>query len=140
MKRNVKAINATIAKSYEWIDDLLAAYDFADENDAFVVLRATLKALRDRIPSGEAQQLGTQLPALFRGFYYEGWEIGRAPSKERTLDDFLSHVKAHLMGHDDIDLEMAVPSALQVIFAKIDQGEAQEVIRILPEEVRELCQ
>lgn len=53
--------------------------------------------------------------------------------------DFLSSVRMHLGGHDDIDLEMAVPECMKMIFDKIDQGEAADVMHALPSEVRELC-
>lgn len=138
MTKNVKAFQTTLNVSHEWINDLMMTYDYADDNKAFVLLRATLKSLRDRIPAGEAFHLGSQLPALIRGFYYEGWNPARNPSRERTAVNFLSTVRHHLCGHDDIDLEMAVPEALQLIFNKIDKGEAYDVIAALPEEIRDM--
>lgn len=139
MNRNVKAFQTTLNQSYEWIHALMDTYDYADENKAFVLLRATLKALRDRINPNEAQDLASQLPVLIRGFYYEGWDSRKQQKKERTTENFLASVRMHLAGHDDIDLEMAVPEALHLIFEKIDKGEADEVKHSLPKEIQDLC-
>ena len=136
---NIKAIQRTIQETNEWVNDLCETYEFADKNKAFVLLRATLKALRDRITPGEALHLGGQLPALLRGFYFEGWSPNRAPSKDKTEFDFITSVKVHLAAHDDIDLEMAVPEAMRVILERIDQGEARQVRHILPKDIQELC-
>lgn len=140
MSRNVKAFQATLSKTYEWIDAVSTAYAFEDENEAFVVLRATLKSLRDRILADEAYQLGCQLPALLRGFYFEGWNPHRASTKEKSAEDFLRSVRRQIVSHEDVDLAEAVPAILKVIFDKIDRGESEEVIQSLPKEIQELCQ
>ena len=135
---NVKAIQRTLNQTSQWLRDMLEVYDFADEDKAFILLKATLKTLRDRISPGEAFHLGAQLPALVRGFYYEGWDPDKKPTTDRTKFDFLTTVKVNLAGHDDIDLEMAVPEVLKLILNKIDQGEAEQVKHNLPSDIQEL--
>jgi uncharacterized protein (DUF2267 family) len=137
MINKVKAVQKTLTQTNEWLKELMEVYDFADENKAFVLLRATLKALRDRIPSNEALHLGSALPALMRGYYFEGWNLQPESKKDKTVAEFLSNVKSHLGGHDDIDLEMAVPEAMKIIFEKIGQGEAEDVKNNLPSEIQE---
>jgi uncharacterized protein (DUF2267 family) len=139
MINKVKAVQKTLTQTNEWLKDLTEVYDFADENKAFVLLRATLKALRDRITTDEAMHLGSALPALMRGYYFEGWNPSIGPKKDKTVADFLTNVKSHLGGHDDIDLEMAVPEAMKLIFAKIGQSEAVDVKNNLPAEIQEFC-
>lgn len=139
MITKVKAVQKTLNQTNEWLKELMEVYDFADENKAFVLLRATLKALRDRITSGEAMHLGSALPALMRGYYFEGWNPNHGPKKDKTVADFLTTVRSHLGGHDDIDLEMAVPEAMKLIFNKIGQGEADDVRGNLPIEIQEFC-
>lgn len=139
MINEVKAFQKTIKQSSEWVRELQDSYTFTDENKAFVLMRATLKALRDRISPGEAHHLGSQLPALIRGFYYEGWDPDKKHSRDRTVDDFLDTVRFHLGGHDDIDLEMSVPEVLRIVFEKIGDGEAEEVKHNLPKDIQQLC-
>lgn len=139
MINNVKAVQKTLSQTAEWIKELSEVYDFADENKSFALLRATLKALRDRITMEEALHLGSSLPALLRGYYFEGWDPSNGPKKDKTVAHFLTSVRSHLGGHEDIDLEMAVPEAMKLIFEKIDQGEAEQVKQNLPTEIQEFC-
>ena len=138
MIHNIRAIQKTYSKVSDCISRLMASHQFQDENKAFVILRATLKALRDRLTTEEALHLGAQLPALLRGFYYEGWNLNQQ-SRIRTKEEFINDVRFHLNGHEDIDLDVATPLALKIILDIIDQGEAIEVLHQLPREIQELC-
>ncbi len=138
MIQKIKALQSSLNLTQVWIKDLLESYDYADENKAFVLLRATLKTLRDRLPMDEVFHLASQLPAILRGYYFEGWAPHKEPGDEKTTNDFLTSVRKNLGGHDDIDLEMAVPEALKIIFNHIDQGEAEDVLKNLPPDIHEL--
>jgi uncharacterized protein (DUF2267 family) len=136
--KNIKAINKTLEKVDGSIKTLNSLYHFQDDNQAFVTLRACLKALRDRLTTEEALDLGAQLPALLRGFYFEGWNL-HSQHVVRTKEAFLHDVSYHLNGHDGINLEEAVPPTMKVILDMIDQGEAIEVLHQLPKAIQELC-
>lgn len=139
MMNNIRGIQKTLDQSYEWIKILMIDVGLTNENKSFVLLRATLKSLRDRIPMEEAVHLGSHLPALIRGFYYEGWDPYKDVIKAKTTEDFLTLVAIHLNGHEDIDLTKAVPATLKLIFDMIDQGEARQVKDRLPKEIQGLC-
>ncbi len=138
MIEDIKAIKKTLQTTSRYLRHMMDTGEFQDQAEAFIVLRASLKALRDRIETGEAIHLGSQLPALLRGFYFEGWNFTGKPIKDRTVDAFLNAVKAHLYGHDAIDLSRAVPIAMKVVLDMIDQGEAVQVLHSIPKEIREL--
>jgi uncharacterized protein (DUF2267 family) len=138
MIEDIKAIKKTLQTSSRFLRHMMDTGEFQDQGQAFLVLRASLKALRDRIEPDEAIHLGSQLPALLRGFYFEGWNFHGKPIHDRTVDAFLSSVKAHLYGHDEIDLSRVVPVAMKVVLDMIDQGEAIQVLHSIPKEIREL--
>jgi uncharacterized protein (DUF2267 family) len=138
MLSNVKAVQKTFEKVSECIDRLMELHPFSNENEAFVLLRASLWALRDRLSTDEAIHLGTQLPALLRGFYYEGWDM-KYQSISRTKKEFLDEVSSYLNGHENLDLEKGVPAILKVVLDMIDQSEAIDVIHQLPKDIQELC-
>jgi uncharacterized protein (DUF2267 family) len=138
MIEDIKAIQKTIQSSSRFLKLMMESGEFKDNNEAFLVLRASLKAFRDRVEPGEAVHLAGQLPALLRGFYFEGWNYTGTQAKSRTVDEFLSEVKGHLYGHDEIDLSRAVPIAMKVIMDLIDQGEAVQALHNIPKEIREL--
>lgn len=138
MIHKIRAVQSTLTQTNEWLHDLCQAYDFADEEKAFVLLRAVLKTLRDRISPDEAFQLASSLPALIRGYYFEGWNFHKHPTREKHALDFITTVRKNLAGHEDIDLEMAVPETMRIIFERIDQGEARQVKGNLPPEIRDI--
>lgn len=137
MLQDIKAFKKTFQSTSAVIRTLMDAEIFANENDAFVVLRACLKTLRDRLETGEAIHLGGQLPALLRGFYYESWDYGHQ-TMIRTKEGFLQEVKKNMKGHDEILLEIAVPVVMKTILDMIDQGEAVQVLHGVSKEIREL--
>lgn len=138
MIEKIKAIQKTLQSTSLILTRMMDSGEFPNHNDAFVVLRASLKALRDRIEPGEAFHLGSQLPALLRGYYFEGWSMNHVQSKSRRKDDFLSEIRFHLGGHEELDLEKCVPEAMKAILDFIDQGEAVEVLHNIPKEIRDL--
>jgi len=81
------AVNAT----EEWIDDLMRRLGWRDRSKVYVVLLATLHALRDAVARDEAIYVGAQFPALLRGLYYEGWHPGARPAA-RSRTAFLERI------------------------------------------------
>jgi uncharacterized protein (DUF2267 family) len=75
----LSVFDTTLQKTNHWLKELMRLLDWNDRQKAYLALRATLHALRDRLPLEETAQLGAQLPMLVRGFYYEGWDPGDKP-------------------------------------------------------------
>jgi uncharacterized protein (DUF2267 family) len=55
------------------IQEMMMTGVFHDEQEALDILKASLRALRNRIPKREAFHLGTGLPEDLRAFYFQGW-------------------------------------------------------------------
>jgi uncharacterized protein (DUF2267 family) len=131
-----------VQKSYEhvneWVNGLMKRHDYRDNNDAFALLKATLCTLRDRLPVDEAIHLGAQLPVLLRGYYYEGWDNNKNPIRHKTAEDFFNAIRKHMQGHENVNLETAVPTVMKFIFDKIDRGEAEDVIGNLPKDIQHI--
>ena len=65
--------NASLQKTYEWLQHVEDALSTDDRPTAYHALRAVLHALRDRLTPVEACELAAELPAMLRGIYFEGW-------------------------------------------------------------------
>jgi uncharacterized protein (DUF2267 family) len=126
----------TVQKTNTWLKDIAKALG-TDRRQAYRALRAALHCLRDRLPVNEAAQLGDQLPMLVRGVYYEGWHPAGKPLKIRSSDEFLDGVAAGL-SRSGIDAGNAVRAVLLVLQDHVTAGEIEDVIQVLPRDIRAL--
>lgn len=134
----LSTFDETVQLSNQWLNELMHAVDWEDKHRAYRLLRATLHALRDRIPAHEAVQLGAQLPMLIRGVYYDGWRLKEAPSPERTKGAFLGHIEAAFKQDPNADTEALVKEVFKLLVRRISPGEIDDVVHMLPAEVRAL--
>src|ERR671923_2865237 len=111
----VESFDATLQKTHIWLDELMDELHWADRYQAYLALRATLHALRDRLSVEEAAHLGAQLPMLIRGFYYEGWTPTGKPVRERRKEAFLAHIREHFRNDADIDPERVTRAVFRVL-------------------------
>jgi uncharacterized protein (DUF2267 family) len=136
----ISGLDATIQKTNEWINEVKDEIGCMDRNDAYLALRSTLHALRDRLIPEEAIDLGAQLPMLIRGMYFEGYTTSGKPIKVRHKDEFLGLVERELERNPEIDPEDAAEGVFAVLGRKISKGEIRDVKGMLPKEIGELWQ
>lgn len=128
----------TIQTTNLWLKAVMENMAEPDRHHAYTALRATLHALRDRLPVNEAAHLGAELPMLVRGFYYEGWHPAGTPVKERDKDTFVAHVRKAFRANPNIDAERAVRAVFTLLAERVSAGEIKDVKHILPTEIRGL--
>jgi uncharacterized protein (DUF2267 family) len=130
--------DTTLQESNAWLKSLMGHFHTDDRHTAFVVLRATLHALRDRIGPENAVHLSAQLPMLLRGLFFEGWHMAGTPTKEHTKQQFLDHIRQQLPPTLAQDAERAARAVFEVIWEKVEAGEVAKVIGVLPADLRDL--
>ena len=128
----------TIHKTNNWLNELMEALGWHDRHKAYLALRVTLHALRDRLTVEEVAQLGAQLPMLIRGFYYEGWDPTGKPLKERHKEEFLARIAEQFSGDDQADAEQVARAVFSVLSDRVTEGEIEDVKHVLPAELRDL--
>jgi uncharacterized protein (DUF2267 family) len=128
----------TLHKTNIWLKHLMQILATDDRHAAYLGLRATLHALRDRITVEEVAQLGAQLPMLIRGFYYEGWDPTGKPLKIRHRDEFLARITQELRDGNGIDAERVASAVFTVLAARVADGEIEDVKQVLPGDIRDL--
>ena len=72
MSTGIDAFDNTLQLTNLWLQDLMTRLGTGDRHLAYLALRTTRHALRDRLAVDEAALLGAQLPMLVRRLYYEG--------------------------------------------------------------------
>jgi uncharacterized protein (DUF2267 family) len=129
----------TVQKTNVWLQELGEALYLDDRHDTYAVLRVVLHALRDRLPPGEAADLGAQLPLLLKGVYYDGWRPGAAPVKIRDRQEFLDGIRAAVSDRmPRADAERLVNAVFALLADHVSPGEIAQVVGNLPEQLRDL--
>ena len=132
----LRTIDHSLNTTQEWLRDLVSELGVGDQEEAFVILRAVLHTLRDRLTIEEAAQFSAQLPMLLQGLYYHEWTPKGKPVKMRHLQEFLDAVAEKMMR--DYDPEAACRAVFRVLTRHMPGGGIEDVKRILPESIRAL--
>jgi uncharacterized protein (DUF2267 family) len=135
----LEVFDKTLQTTHIWLDELMREL-IPDRQLAWHVLGAVLRALRDRLPLGVAVHLGSQLPLLVRGTYYEQWH---APGQTldnppRSLDEFLGPISKQLSGSRPVNVRKATGVVFQILSQHVDKGQIEKVRDCLPEQVRNI--
>jgi uncharacterized protein (DUF2267 family) len=135
---SLDVFDTTLHKTYSWLNDFAQALGWPDRHKAYLALRASLHARRDRLTVEEVAQLGAQFPMLIRGFYYEGWDPTGKPLRVRHKEQFLARIEQHFKGGDRIDPEWVARAAFTVLANRIAEREIKDVKHIVPAEILDL--
>jgi uncharacterized protein (DUF2267 family) len=121
-----------------WLKDIMQELGWEDRHKAYVGLRTTLHALRDRLTPEETTQFGAPLPMLIRGLYYEGWTPTGKPEKVRHKAEFLAPLRDYCKDDWHVEPEEIARAVLKVLTQHISAGEIADVKHCFPAELREL--
>ena len=134
----LEVFDRTVHKTNSWLNELMEISGWSDRHKAYLALRVTLHALRDRLIVEEVAQLAAQLPMLVRGFYYEGWDPTGKPIKERHKESFLARIEKHFSDDEGVDPEQVARAVFALLEHRITEGEIEDIKHILPAELGEL--
>lgn len=126
----------TVQEANIWLKAVADQLHFEERRHAYSALRATLHALRDRLPPESAVHFGAQLPMVIRGLYYDGWHMAGKPTKEHTVDEFCAHFERELPPKFPMDARTISRGVLQVVFDRVDPGESAKLVDQLPVPLR----
>lgn len=122
----------------EWLNLLCEDLSWHDKPRAYMLLRATLHALRDFLTVDEAVDLAAQLPVLLRGVYYEGWIPARTPAHPRGKAAFLARIEAPFVDPPLENAEDCAVAVFDLLRRKLSAGELNQVVHALRKPLREL--
>jgi uncharacterized protein (DUF2267 family) len=109
-----------------------------DRQIAWKVLSTVLHKLRDRLPVELSAHLGSQLPLLVRGVYYDQYQPARQPANCSSLDEFVDEVADWLSDVRPVNPKTAVDSVFRVLSHHLDPGQVGKVRQALPKSLRQL--
>jgi len=108
-----------------------------DRQIAWKVLSTVLHKLRDRLPVDLAAHLGSQLPLLVRGAYYDQYQPASQPREWDTVEEFLAEVAKWLSDVRPIDPEAATAAVFALLSRHVADGQITKVQNVLPQALRD---
>jgi uncharacterized protein (DUF2267 family) len=126
-----------LGKAEMWINQICTELGTRDEERAYLALRASLHALRDRLPVQEAAHLAAQLPMIIRGLFFEGWHPGTRRPRSRSRHGFLE-VVAREIPVGALEPEAAVRAVFAVLSKHVSPGQIENVRHTLPHHLADL--
>ena len=121
----ISDLNAAVTTAEEWVDDLMRRLGWQDRERVYRALLAALHALRDCLGRDEAVYIGAQLPALLRGFYYEGWHPSMRPPT-RSRGAFLERIHDGVHRDPGIDTEQVARAVFALLSARLPTAEIED--------------
>ncbi len=118
--------------------------DPENKDKAGRILKAVLKALRDRLSHEESMHLLAQLPMCIKAIYVDGWKLTKTPEKIKNIQEFIQEVRKYDIPRaeqdfkDDKEAEKAIRAVFKVIKRHISDGEAYDIKAELPKQLKEL--
>ena len=134
-ERKTDVFESAIQASLSWIHEFGVALGQTYTPSAYRCLRAGLHAIRDRLPISDVVALGSQLPTLIRGAYFEGYAAG-ARERARAREPIHERVRSELAG-----IAACPENVLRALFAllgeHVDAGLVSRLRQYLPDDIGE---
>lgn len=134
----LEILDTSVQKTHIWLKEIMERLETGDRHQAYMALKATLHALRDRLSIQEAAQLGAQLPMVIRGLFYEGWHPAERPERATSWETFMKPVYLATCQDGSFTPEEVVSAVFDVLSRHVSGGEIDDVIGQLPRDIRSL--
>ena len=131
----LEVFDRTLQTTNTWLGEIMHLLE-TDRQVAWKVLSVVLHRLRDRLPVELAAHLGSQLPLLVRGVFYDQYQPARQPGDCRTLEAFIAEVAEWLADTRPVDPKLAVHAVFAVLSRHVPEGQLDNVRGALPSSLR----
>ena len=134
---SLDVFDKTIQTTNIWLNEINQVVG-PDRHLAWKILSTVLHKLRDRLPIELSAHLGSQLPLLIRGAYYDQYRPAAQPGTCRSEKDFTAEVAEWLTDGRPVDPEVAIAAVLCVLDRHVDPGQIAKVKGALPKQLRRM--
>src|SRR3954447_17888829 len=118
----LEVFDRTLQTTNTWLGEIMHLLE-TDRHVAWKVLSVVLHKLRDRLPVELTAHLGSQLPLLVRGVFYDQYQPAKQPSDCRTLEAFCAEVAEWLSDTHPVDPRLAVQTVFAVLSHHMPEGQ-----------------
>ena len=134
---SLDVFDKTIQTTNIWLNEISSVIG-PDRHLAWKVLSTVLHKLRDRLPVELSAHLGSQMPLLIRGAYYDQYKPAAQPGLCRTQEEFTAEVAEWLSDVRPVDPNLAIAAVLCLLDRHVDPGQINKVKGALPKQLRQM--
>ena len=116
-----------------------------EQQRAFIIWRAVMHTLRDRMAISESLDLISQLPVILKGYYVDQWSYSETPPETYdTIEGMKNKVKnlQDRYGETDFDWKQPTEKIISITINSLreylSEGQLQHIRAQMPAEVKEL--
>ncbi len=115
-----------------------------EKGRVYIVLRAVLHSLRDRITISESLDLLAQLPMYLKAIYVDNWKYREKPVRLNTIEEFTKHVEEEQghYGETEFPWEKSTEEIIQITLGLLSQyitrGELEDILAQVPDNIKPL--
>jgi uncharacterized protein (DUF2267 family) len=131
----VDGLDASIDKANHWLAAVARGLGTGDRRVAYRAVRAWLHCLRDRLTVEVAAHFAAQLPELWRGVFYDGWNPSRVPVKYHRSEYAARFARD--AGIHESDVAKAARIVTAVARQHMSAGAIDGTFMVLPADLRE---
>ena len=128
-----------------FLNELANKLGHPEERDrTYIVLRAVLHTLRDRITISESLNLIAQLPMFIKAVYVDDWKYMEKPVRMNTVDEYNEYVENEQKkyGESEFDWQKSTTEIVQITLGQVSryvsEGEIKDILAQMPEELNVL--
>lgn len=125
----------TLQTTNIWLSEIMERTG-VDRHVAWKMLAIVLHQLRDRLPVELCAHLGSQLPMLVRGVYYDQFDPARQPTRCDTPEQFAGEVAEGLSDTRPVDVDEAIRAVFGLLARHVSEGQIVKVRNTLPMAIR----
>lgn len=133
-----------VHEANEYLKKLAADLGHPEElSRVFIIWRAVMHTIRDRIHIGESFHLMSQLPLLLKGMYVHNWKYHAKPPLDfDTIEGMKDEVKKHQdqYGEQQFDWSKSTEDIISITLSSLNnyltEGELNHIKGQVPEEVK----
>jgi uncharacterized protein (DUF2267 family) len=134
---SLDVFDKTLQATNIWLNEISSVIG-PDRHLAWKVLSTVLHKLRDRLPVELSAHLGSQMPLLIRGAYYDQYKPSTQPGLCRSQEAFAAEVAEWLSDVRPVDPNLAIAAVLCVLDRHVDPGQIAKVKGTLPKQLRQM--
>lgn len=131
--------------AHKYVKDLATDLGHPEEkNRTYIIWRAVMHTIRDRIHMGESLDLIDPLPMIFKGIYVQNWKFHEKPPLDyETMEEMKNEVKKRQdeYGEQEFSWDKSTEEIIAITISSLRRylkgNQVEQIIDQMPKEIKE---